>query len=404
MIELRQYQKDAIKKLHTGSILCGGVGTGKTITSLAYYFYKYGGIIFNNKPDPTNINKKLYVITTAKKRDSHDWEMEANNFLLKNIVVDSWNNISKYTKVQDCFIIFDEQRVVGYGAWTKSFLEIAKHNDWILLSATPGDNYIDYMPVLLANGFYKNKTEFKSKHVIYEPFLNFPKIKSYFGTKILDKYINYILVTMEPEIKLERIKINVIVDYDKEIYKHMIKFRWNIEEERPIENASEYCYKLREIVNSDLSRINAIKNLLKTHNKVIIFYNFNYEKKILREYLESYNDFELREYSGELHEDLPTSDKWIYIVNYKAGSEAWNCITTNVIIFYSLNYSYRTMEQAAGRIDRSNSPFKELFYYYIYSRASIDNAIRIALKNKKNFNVKNFASASRSNSGIAASR
>ena len=177
-INLYPHQQDALSRMKNGCILNGGVGSGKSITGLAYYFTQEGGSI--EPYSPMSNPKDLYIITTAQKRNTMEWEKELSHFLLttnpevayyKNkVIVDSWNNIGKYSNVTDGWFVFDEQRVCGYGAWTKSFLKIAKSNRWILLSATPGDCWLDYVPVFIANGFYKNKTEFTRE--VLPPFFN----------------------------------------------------------------------------------------------------------------------------------------------------------------------------------------------------------------------------------------
>jgi len=382
--QLFTYQQLAANQLKTGSILCGGVGSGKSITSLWYYNV-------NERP------KNLYIITTAFKRDTLDWERECTYFMLsKNkdlnndgikLVIDSWNNIKKYIEIKDAFFIFDEQRVIGTGSWVKSFIKITKNNNWILLSATPGDTWMDYVPVFIANGFYKNRTDFIRQHVIYNTFTKFPKVDRYIGEVTLEKLKNKVLVKMDYDKKTAHIFRNIIVTYNKDLFETVSKKRWNPYEGKPIKEISSYCYILRKVVNSDISRIKAIKELLCKHNKIIIFYNFNYELDLLRSFDKEYL---VSEHNGHKHDPLPEGDKWIYLVQYTSGSEGWNCITTDTIIFYSLNYSYRIMTQAAGRIDRLNTPYTNLYYYTLRSMSPIDNAINKALKNKKVFNQKKY--------------
>ena len=48
------------------------------------------------------------------------------------------------------------------------------------------------------------------------------------------------------------------------------------------------------------------------------------------------------------------------------------------------------MAQAAGRIDRLNSPYRDLYYYHLKSRSGIDIAISKALGQKKQFNERKF--------------
>ena len=404
MIKLRDYQIDAISKMKTGCILNGGVGSGKSLTSLSYYYLKNGGDIgflkggdYIPMEDPP---KDLYIITTARKRDTLEWEGELSPFLLsvhndKNtysnkVIVDSWNNIQKYKDVKGAFFIFDEQRVVGSGAWVKAFLKISKFNEWILLSATPGDTWSDYIPVFIANGFYKNKTEFIREHVIYSRFCKFPKIDRYVNTGRLLRLRRQILIDMDFKRETIPHHEDIYVSYDVAMYKDITKRRWDIWKDEPITNASGLCYALRKVVNTHESRSKELLKIFKKHPKMIIFYNFDYELEILKN-LDYGKGVKISEWNGHKHEPTPTTKSWVYLVQYTAGAEGWNCITTDTIVFYSQNYSYKIMLQSAGRIDRLNTPFTDLYYYHLKTRSGIDVAISKALRNKKKFNEKDFA-------------
>ena len=373
-IDLYDHQKLAIEELKTGSILVGGVGSGKSRTSLAYF-------------DKVRSNEDLYIITTARKRDTKEWELEYIPFGFKcNVVVDSWNNIEKYGKVKNQFFIFDEQRVVGSGKWSKTFIKIAKSNKWILLSATPGDTWYDYIPVFIANGFYKNRSEFVSMHVIFKPFMNYPVIDRYVNVKLLEKHRNDILVNMDFKRKTERHDVTILCDYDKKKYFDILKNRWNVFKDEPIVNSSELSQCLRRVVNSDPSRLSKLSKVIESSIGSIIFYNFDYELEMLINLCEE-KKYDYAQWNGHKHQPIPKSEKyWVYLVQYAAGAEGWNCITTNTIIFYSLNHSYKMMTQAAGRIDRLNTPFTNLYYYILRSDARIDNSIMRCLKDKKDFN------------------
>ena len=394
-ISLYKHQQDAIKKMRNGCILCGDVGSGKSRTGLAYYFIQQGGKL--EPYEKMNNPKRLYIITTARKRDEQEWEGELVPFLLSssqneydfNVVIDSWNNIKKYIEVKDAFFIFDEQRVVGSGAWVKAFYKITKSNEWILLSATPGDTWMDYIPVFVANGFYKNRTAFINEHVIYDYRMKFPKVDRYINTGRLLRLRNRILVDMEFERSTIIHHEDVFVDYDSRAYKDLFKYRWNNEKGEPIENASELCYEARKIVNSHPSRLNMVYNIAIEKNRVIIFYNFDYELELLHQLFDE-SIFTVAEWNGHKHQPVPESTHWVYFVQYTAGSEAWNCITTDTIIFFSQNYSYKVMKQASGRINRLNTPYKDLYYYHLKSRSGIDVAISKALKSKKKFNETRF--------------
>ena len=403
MVELREEQLSAIGKRKNGCILCGGVGSGKSRTALAYYILRVcnGGLNINGlgKYIPMKNPLDLYIITTAKKRDSTEWIKECQPFMLNSnpdtsngnikLVIDSWNNIKKYKDVENAFFIFDEQRVVGYGAWTKTFLKIVKNNKWILLSATPGDTWSDYIPVFIANGFYRNKTEFTTRHIVFSRYTKYPKVDKYLDQQLLMRHRKEILITMKDKRETHRNKIYVPVSYNIGTYKMVMRERWDPYKAEPIKNAGELCYLMRQIVNSDPSRIDAVHDILAEHPKAIIFYNFDYELMMLRDYC-SDEGLDYGEWNGHIHDDVPTSDRWVYLVQYTAGCEGWNCITTDTIIFYSQSYSYRQTEQAAGRIDRINTPFKELYYYSLRSTATIDMAIHRSLSNKKNFNQSAF--------------
>lgn len=378
-MELRDHQKDALEKLGNGKILCGGVGSGKTITSLAYF--KKTGL------------EKLLVITTAKKRDSGEWEEDAFEMGIYKgdcFVVDSWNNISKYEDLEGWMIVFDEQRLVGSGAWVKSFYKLASKNQWILLSATPGDVWLDYVPVFVANGFYKHKTDFTQQHVIYSRFTQYPKVDGYVGTKKLERLRREILVPMPFERHTERNQITVNVDYDEALMKRVMKDRWDVYSDQPIQNAGGLCYVMRRVANSHPSRVEACLDIARKHRRVIVFYNFDFELEILEENLRGGEVGVVSQWNGHRHDPVPEGERWVYLVQYTAGSEGWNCTTTDTIVFYSQTYSYRTLEQAMGRIDRMNTTFTDLYYYHLRSPAKIDFGIRRALNNKKDFNARAF--------------
>ena len=385
---LFDHQRKALEKLHTGSILCGGVGSGKSITGIAYYIQsQVDG--FENPPD-------LYIITTARKRDTLEWDHECARFGLGRdpncsihgiqVTIDSWNNIQKYVDAKNSFFIFDEQRVVGYGTWVKSFLKITKNNPWILLSATPGDTWMDYVPVFIANGFYKNKTEFCRRHVIYNRFAKYPQVSRFVEEKHLNRLRNDILVTMDFQRETVAHHERVVVGFDRDRYDSVMRNRWNIFKNEPIKEAGDLCQTLRRVVGSSPDRMNEIVRILRAHPKVIIFYNYDYELEILRTL-----PVKVAEWNGHKHEPIPEGDEWAYLVQYTAGAEGWNCVTTDTIIFYSQSYSYKAMIQAAGRIDRLNTPYTDLWYYHLVSLSKIDVAISRALRNKKNFNESAFA-------------
>lgn len=407
MLELSKGQREALERIRCGSVISGGVGSGKSRTALAYYYKLHGGTI---KPvddrwieldGKMSFPRDLYIITTAKKRDTLEWEGEMlpfglytndeTNLYQNHVVVDSWNNIGKYEDVKSAFFILDEQRVVGSGAWVKSFLKIAKTNQWILLSATPGDNWSDYIPVFIANGFYRTRTEFKDAHIVYRPFTKFPQIERYLGVDRLIRLRDRILVDIPIERRTIRHDEFIFTEYDKLAYRNITKLRWNPWTDAPIETPGEFCQCLRRMVSDTDSRQVALMELFEEHPRMIVFYNFDYERDILLN-LGYGDDVEVAEWSGHKHQPVPDSKRWVYLVQYNAGSEGWNCIKTDTIVFYSENYSYKMMEQAAGRIDRMNTLYTDLWYYHMTSRSSIEQAIRRALTNKKRFNETRFVS------------
>lgn len=399
-MKLKDYQLKAINDMRNGCILCGNVGSGKSLTSIGYFLKEQGMNLNEDYGKQTKRIKKhkkpLYIITTARKRDTYEWEGELIKFHINafeddDIIIDSWNNIGKYKDVKDSFFIFDEQRVIGYGKWSKTFIEISKHNQWILLTATPGDTWMAYIPVFIANGFYKNKTDFIRQHVVYDRFSKFPKVDRYLNVQKLVRLRDRILIKMDYTKPTIHNDVNVLVEYDKELYKIVRKKRWNIFEDKPIENASEYCQTLRRIVNSDESRAASVLEILEKNPRAIIFYNYNYELDILLSLVYP-EGTQVAQWNGHKHQPIPDSERWVYLVQYNAGSEGWNCITTNCIIFYSQNYSYTVMKQASGRIDRMNTPFKELWYYHLKSRSDIDLMINRAIICKKKFNEGKFYS------------
>lgn len=371
-IQLYDYQVQALNRLRSGAILFGDVGSGKTLTGLSYYLKNYSA-------------KDLYVITTAKKRDSGDWEEEAGMLGITDLTVDSWNNVTTYKDVTSAFFIFDEQRVVGYGKWSKTFIKIAKQNLWILLSGTPGDTWSDYIPVFIANGYFKNKTEFNNMHVEFDRFARYPKIKRYHNVDILEKLRDRVLVPMTVDRHTKRHRIYVENNFDINAYKKIVNERWDIFKDEPIQDAGVLTQVLRRLVATDPDRIWRAHWIMDAHDRIIVFYNYNYELDILKEQAERC-DKPYFQWNGHKHEDLPEEGDWIYLVQYTAGAEGWNCTTANTIMFYSLNYSYKLTEQAEGRIDRVNTPFTDLEYFYMTSKSKIDKAVMKAIRTKKRFN------------------
>ena len=379
-MKLMEHQLDVVPKLASGKILYGGVGVGKSVTVLQYYMEK-------------EAPKDVYVITTAKKRDTLEWMKDASHFGIGAkesvpgagvIGVDSWNNIGNYVGIEDAFFIFDEQRLVGSGAWTKAFQKIAKKNHWIMLTATPGDTWMDYIPVFVANGLYRNPTEFKREHVVYAPFSRYPKIVRYLDLKTLEKYRNMLLVEMPYKKHTQRHVTYVQTQYNVTDFDVVLKKRWNPYEERPVKDVSELFRLMRKVVNSDESRLREIHKIFKSHAKLIIFYNFNYELELLRTLRD--DGIRVAEWNGHKKEPIPDSKRWAYLVQYVAGAEGWNCTATDAMVFYSLTYSWKNLEQAMGRIDRLDTPFTDLWYYVLVSDSFIDVAVRGSLNNKKLFN------------------
>lgn len=382
-MQLMPHQEEVLGRLSNGKILWGGVGSGKSVVALAYYMQK-------------EMTDDIYVITTAKKRDSLEWQGDAAKFgigmtketsIAGVLHIDSWNNIGKYEDVKDAFFIFDEQRLIGSGAWVRSFYKIAKNNAWLILTATPGDTWMDFIPVFVANEYYKNKTEFIRKHVRYRPFSRFPQIEGYLDTGILEQYKREVLVAMPYESKALRVHRDVKVGYDVEKFNKAFKERWNVFTEEPIKNVSELFAVLRRIVYEDPSRLEAIRELMEKHPRLIVFYTYNYELEMLRDLGDTWSDmYEVAEWNGHLKQTIPTSDNWVYLVQYSSGAEGWNCTSTDAMAFYSMTYSYKQFEQAQGRIDRLTTAYDELYYYTLMSTSFVDRAVRKAQEVKKDFN------------------
>lgn len=392
-LSLYDHQLSAIDKLKSGSILCGGVGSGKSRTALAYYYLKEakGSLEINGSGHTREmaIDIPLYIITTAHKRDLHEWEMEARFFPFVKPIVDSWNNIQKYKDVSGAFFIFDEQRVVGYGAWSKAFIRISRNNRWILLSATPGDTWMDYVPVFIANGFYPNKTAFERRHVVYSRFAKYPKVERYVGIDILERCRQRILVQMPDQRPTISHHEYVTVPYDSVLSNKVVKERWDVFKKEPLRDASAMCLVLRRIANAEPERLKTAIDIVRRAGKCIVFYNYNYELEMLKDALDE-RGIVYSEWNGHRHEQVPDGEAWAYLVQYTAGAEGWNCTSTDSVLFYSQNYSYKVMQQAAGRIDRMNTPFTDLYYYHLMSRSPIDIAIKRAIDTKKNFNERAF--------------
>ena len=391
--ELYPHQRVAVDLMHDGCVLAGNVGTGKSLAALAYYVEKTcGGTLDRSIPMETPTD--LLIITTAKKRDSLDWFSEAAHFGLfqepelsyghVNITVDSWQNIQKYKDIEDHFIILDEQKLVGSGVWVKAFLKMAKHNQWIMLSATPADTWVDYIPLFVAKGYYRNRTDFIERHVIWTFHGKYRKIRGFFGVRHLERLRAEIIVEMPHERHTQRHLVTRPVVFDNESFDMVWKRRWNVYDGKPLIDVAEMHRIGRKVVNSDPSRLDAIVELGLRHPRMIIFYNFDYELDLLRTLMPKM-DICVAEWNGHRHEEIPETERWLYLVQYQAGAEAWNCIETDTVVYYSLTYSHKLFEQSQGRIDRLDTEYDDLYYYILMSDSKIDQLIWKALVAKRNF-------------------
>lgn len=405
-VDLRPHQLEVLNKIHNGCILRGGVGSGKSITILTYFFTRVmkGSLVLNGMGEVEpfqhpDINK-LLIITPAKKRNDLEWERECTRFSLdKNpevsfggvqVIVDSWHNIMKYEDIENAFVIFDEQKLIGNGPWVKAFYKIAKRNPWVVLSATPGDTWMEFIPIFVANGYYKNRTQFIDRHVVFSSWSKFPKVERYLESSRLYHIRDKVVVDMPYERHTTRHVRFIPTDHDRDRYQMVSKQRWNVWEDEPMQNITQLIYGLRRVVNEDQTRRDELYRLLGKHPRLIIFYNFTYELDQLREFLTS-KDVIFAEWNGQKHEPIPNTERWAYLVQYTAGAEAWNCTTTNAMVFYSLQYSWKVFEQCQGRIDRLDTPFTDLYYYVLRSNSVIDGSIWKALQTKGKFQEKKFA-------------
>lgn len=397
--KIKPYQQDAVDRMHNGCLLNTGTGSGKSFMSILYYWTKVcDGVYTDDEFKPMKNPRPLLIITTPKKRDEKEWDKDLAPFLLSSddnlnswsdvakVTIDSWNNIKKYVNYIGHFVIFDENCLASWGTWTKSFLKIAKKNRWILLTATSGDSWTDWLPVFIANGYFKNKTEFRNNHVEYNPYTRYPSIKAYHNVGKLIKYRNEIVVKVKVPHDAIQIHKDILCEYDSDAEKMCLRKRWNPFEDRPLRDATEMAVVMRRIAFSDVSRIETVYKLhTEKHPRIIIFYDYNFELDALIEMCEEYG-FNYAQWNGHKHESIPDTNHWLYLVQYTAGNSAWNCTTCSTMIFFNNNYSYKKMTQAAGRIDRMNTPFKELYYYHLTSNSFIDKRIKSSLKQKKDFN------------------
>lgn len=398
MVEFHPEQLKAVSKLRNRAVLRADVGSGKSRIGLYWYLRDCGGDVVANghgeakKPENP---RPLYIITPAVKRDTLEWETELALFGMMvgedggwanaPIVVDSWHNIHKYTKVHGATFLFDEQKLVGSGKWVKSFYQIARKNRWIVMTATPGDDWKDYIPLFVANGFYRSKAEFLRRHAVYNAYANYPKIDRWIETERLDRLRMAILVEVEYSSHTKKHMLTVPVDYDEEKFKTVKEDRWNPWENRPIQDAGELYRLMRRVSNEHPSRLQKLVDIQKSSPRLIVFYNFDYELESLRT-LGNETGVVVAERNGHKHMPVPTTKSWFYLVQYTAGAEAWNCISTGSVAFYSLTYSWKAFKQAMGRVDRYNTPFEELHYHVLRNQSVIDNQIWECLGRKKTFN------------------
>jgi superfamily II DNA or RNA helicase len=198
-----------------------------------------------------------------------------------------------------------------------------------------------------------------------------------------------------------RVINNIEVPHDEELLKKVMEKRWNVFEDRPLTGVADLFSVMRRVVNSSpvnfkKSRLEICQSLMKKHPKLIVFYNFDYELEDLRSLASGLTmkgqagsdpkRLMVSEWNGHKHQLIPQTERWVYLVQYAAGAEGWNCTETDAMVFYSLPYSYKYWQQAHGRIDRMNTPYSKLFYYSLVSKSFIDTAISKCLREKKDFN------------------
>ena len=186
-----------------------------------------------------------------------------------------------------------------------------------------------------------------------------------------------------------RVRKTIYCDYDHDLYKWVVKNRMDPWTNEPLRDAGGVCRILRKVVSDNDWRSDETLRLLASHERVIVFYNYDYElERILA--VADRDGRPSAQWNGHRHDPVPRGERWIYICQYTSAAEGWNCTDTDTVLFWSLNYSWRVMEQCEGRIDRLNTPYSRLRYYFLESKSSIDEAIRRSLSLKKVFNERAF--------------
>ena len=284
------------------------------------------------------------------------------------LIYNQWNGYASGTG-HHCFFYSGDELLIGYHAH--------QNRNW--------------------NSKYYTERYFAFDYVYFDesgtPFINGPTYSVINLPASVSGYHNVASggkITTENVVNAENILDNYIVDcYNLDKKENEVILG---EGKSYIEITFDASYEIGGIIvyiNTCDGRLRALEGLLRDHDRVIIFYNLDAELEALRAFLDASRVI-FAEWNGHKHEDIPRTNKWAYLVQYNSASEGWNCTLTDTIIFFSQNYSYKTMVQAAGRIDRLNTPFKDLWYYHLSSHSSIDLAINRALDKKKKFNENKF--------------
>lgn len=393
---LYKLQEKILNKSKENYLFHLGTGTGKTIIALHHYIkYSY----------PLD----LIIIAPAVKVKEGGWDREIK-FVFNELGLEmpkyevvSYSKLKKYVAKKGHYI-FDECHYIKNSTSLRGKIskELVKKyaTCFSLLSATPASKWEEWCNYFILWGICKNKTEFYKRYVVMGRqrygSIEFNTVVGYQNTELLKEHIKrrtskkYTVNDMVemPDLIEQYIEFKCSSEYKKIKNDRIMESNGSIIK---LDTISKLYSTLRQQANitDKLEYLEYIINSNEEDN-VLIFYNFNYEKDMIINYLKSKKikvDYIINGVTKNypIKENFELINNTVTLVQIQAGGTGIELTYINKVVYFSPTYSYQDYIQSIGRAYRNGQENKVLVYKFKVLN-SIETDIWECLERKEDFN------------------